>query len=358
MALFVLAIILIAYFIQRWYAKNALQGVSYRFDVTRVLTAPDESFEMVTTLTNHTRRFIPYVKMTETLPAGIHFFGGATVLDAGFYSNEPQQVSKFYLYPRGRLERRTEVSLPKRGQYRFQKAWLWGGDFLGLSENCERMYRNAEVVVYPHPAEGAYLEKVMGGFMGDVSVRRFIIDDPVLTIGFREYTGREPFKDISWLQSAKTGQMMVKTRDYTTDISVSVVLNVEMLKENQNPEAVEACYSIAHTVCRQLENQKIKYDFFANFSTFGAEYSTWKYLPEGLGSRHLRKILEGLGRASHNAVEPFEDLLHRALIKQTGAKSILIITPGPEAQARQLLAGRDENRAVIISGEQVPQEEA
>ena len=44
---------------------------------------------------------------------------------------------------------------------------------------------------------------VLSGFLGDVSVRRFIYEDPVLTTGFREYTGREPMKHISWTQSAR-----------------------------------------------------------------------------------------------------------------------------------------------------------
>jgi uncharacterized protein (DUF58 family) len=352
MVFFVIALIIFAVLLQQWHMKHALQGVSYRFSVTLGLTAPDENFELVTTLTNHTRRFIPYIKMTESLPPSIAIHATGQVLDNRHYSNEPHYLSKVYLLPKGKLIRRIPVSLPNRGRHAFRNAWLWGGDFLGLEENCLPLYRDAEVVVYPRPAESDYLHKVMGGFLGDMSIRRFIIEDPVLTVGFREYTGREPLKQISWLQSAKAAQIMVKTHDYTTELSVSVALNVEAGVDGaEKSDAVEECFSIGHAVCRQLENKKIKYDFFGNFSTLGAEYATWKYIPEGLGTRHFHKILEGLGRASHNAFEPFEALLERTLAKQTGAKSLIVITPGPEAQARLLLAGRDEGRAVILSGQ-------
>jgi hypothetical protein len=354
MIFFILALIVIAVIMQRWYTKNGLKGVSYRFSTSRVLTAPDETFELVTTLTNYTRRFIPYVKIIENLPPGITVHVPDVTLETGFYSNEPLCISKVYLLPKGKWKQHIPVSLPERGRYALQKTWLWGGDFLGLSENSRLITRNAEVVVYPRPLKGAYLQRIMGGFLGDISVRRFIIEDPVLTVGYREYTGREPMKDISWLKSAKTGQIMVKTHDFTTELSVSVVLNVETdIDDTEKNESVEKCLSIGHAVCQQLEDAKIKYDFFANFSTMGAEYATWKYLPEGLGTRHLYKVLEGLGRASHNVFESFESLLHRSLVKQTGTKGMIIITPGPEAHVRLLLAGRDENRAVILSAKKV-----
>jgi hypothetical protein len=69
-----------------------------------------------------------------------------------------------------------------------------------------------------------------------------------------------------------------------------------------------------------------------------------------LGPRHFHKVLEGLGRASHNSFESFQALIDRALTKQTGAKGLIIITAGPEAQARLLLAGRGGDRVVVLSG--------
>ncbi len=68
---------------------------------------------------------------------------------------------------------------------------------------------------------------MLGGVIGDISVNRFIFEDPMLTVGFSEYTGREPMRDISWTQSARLGRMMVKNYDHTVDLSVTILLNVQ-----------------------------------------------------------------------------------------------------------------------------------
>jgi len=352
--LFLLALIIIGFMVQRWSMKNALKGVEYHCQPSRKLAAPDEIFELVTTLTNGSWRFIPFIQMTETLPKTAVVHSEGVVIDRSHYTGEMGYVSKVYLMPRSKLVRHVPVSISVRGRYLFMWAVLRGGDFLGLSENYESVKSSGfnEVVVYPQPAAGDYVAEVMGGFLGDLSVRRFIIEDPILTVGFKEYTGREPMKAISWSQSARAGRMMVKSFDYTTEFSVSVVLNVELSEENETPSLIENCLSITHTVCQTLEDRKIKYDFFSNIVAHGS-LGRWDYIGEGLGQSHFQIVLEGLGRASYAAFEPFAALMNRMLDRQTDDRSIIVITPGSEAVAKALLRGRDEGRGVVISGGQL-----
>ena len=84
-------------------------------------------------------------------------------------------------------------------------------------------YQTGEVVVIPPRCENSNVLRTLGGFLGDISVRRFILEDPLLTVGFREYTGREPMKSISWTQSARVGRPLVKQYDHTVDATVTVL---------------------------------------------------------------------------------------------------------------------------------------
>ena len=59
-------------------------------------------------------------------------------------------------------------------------------------------------------------------------MRRFILDDPSLLVGYREYTGREPMKQISWNQTAKTGRLTVRQNDHTTDRIAMVIVNMDL----------------------------------------------------------------------------------------------------------------------------------
>jgi len=327
--LLVLAVFI--YYLERYSLDTALEGIEYERHLTRLLAAPDESMEMVSTITNRRHRLLPFLRLIEYLPkeaavqttVGLHLLAlrGSAALS-----------SSLYLMPRSKLERRVRFSLPNRGRYTFPGAELSGGDFLGLNEKRERLESFCEVVVYPREADVSDLEENFGGYLGDLSVRRFIIEDPVLTIGFRDYTGREPLKAISWQQSARLNRVMVKNYDYTTEPSVTVLLNVECDAHGRE-ELLESCFSITHTICRILEERGIKYDFFTNATTAGA-FQSWDYLGEGLGERHFLTILEGLGRASYLQTEPFAATLARVQRGQ-GHRGLVVITP-QEAKVSEL----------------------
>ncbi|MCL2398459.1 MAG: DUF58 domain-containing protein [Defluviitaleaceae bacterium] len=351
--IFFLAVITIGYLIQEWSKKNALNGVEFQYKPSRLLVAPEEQFQITTTITNRSLRFIPFVRLKEILPETITIHVPGVVVSTDRINRHAWYTSMIYLMPRKSLVREIPVSIPNRGWYTFSGAELQGGDFLGTGENYKKVDSFNEIVIYPKVAENAYIDRVVGGFLGDISVRRFIIEDPILTAGFREYTGREPMKAISWSQSLRAGRMMVKSYDYTTEISAGVVLNVDRNATGDTKydiQLIEHCLSIAHTVCRALEQKRIKYDFFSNIVTFGS-HGSWDYISEGLGASHFQTILEGLGRASGTSSELFHTLVNRVFSKQMDDKAIIFIVPGSAEEAKIIIDGRDEGRAVIISAE-------
>lgn len=54
---------------------------------------------------------------------------------------------------------------------------------------------------------------------------------------------------IAWKQSARLGTWMVHQYDHTVEPAVTVLLNMDTREE---PERIEAAYSIARTVCATL----------------------------------------------------------------------------------------------------------
>ena len=171
------------------------------------------------------------------------------------------------------------------------------------------------------------LAMLLGGMIGDISVNRFIFEDPMLTIGFSDYTGREPMRDISWTQSARLGRMMVKNYDHTLDLSATVILNVEYPKDiDFRPELIEKCFSAGRTVCEALEAKRIKYGVLTNATSSGA-LGLWSQVGDGLGRSHLMSILEGLGRATYSCTMPFSRLADLASRKNEDGRYYVVITP-------------------------------
>ena len=127
------------------------------------------------------------------------------------------------------------------------------GDLLGFKSFVKSGKIAANITVMPRKCEDELILQTLGGYIGDISVKRFIIEDPMLTIGFNDYTGREPMKKISWPLSARKGKLVVKNYDYTVDVSVIVVLNLASGSAREK----EKCLEITRTACEQLESKHI-----------------------------------------------------------------------------------------------------
>lgn len=197
------------------------------------------------------------------------------------------------------------------------------------------------------------MTKLPGSFPGDLSVRRFLFEDPIFITGFQEYTGREPMRSIAWNATARTGQLMAKQYDHTVEVSVAVVLNLST-ESHRAGELAEQCFSLCRTACRQLEDRGIRYRVYTNAMTFGG-FSFQEQVMEGLGEHHFRLVLEGLGRCDFRASGSAEMLMEMAARRSYNNCGILFITPDRNPHilaAAQRCAGRSGVSLLTLIGEE------
>ena len=354
MVAFFVLILIVALLVERWSLKHALSGVKYDLRLSKSLVEIGEKFDVITTLRTTERRFVPFLKISEDMPRELT--ANARRRTSGFDKQRTRMFSTTYLMPRQKMTRRMQGSLPARGRYTFMGATLYGGDFLGLSEQTKDVPLLREVVVMPKPLNAPDVLDTLGGFLGDISVNRFIMEDPVLTLGFREYTGREPMKNISWPVSARMGKMMVKNFDYTLELCVAVVLNVDTEFYGDAADGLrEVCYSLARGVCEMLEEKRVKYAFHTNAAAAGMT-GAWSYISDGLGGMHLMNILEGLGRATTQRTRTLHALLDNVMRRAETGRAHVIITPRREdvdQRTLEMLEARTGARAMVICAEEV-----
>jgi len=346
----------LALYAQKRLMERCLDSVEEDHWTDSRVVDPDEEFHIIISLKNRSRGFVPFLRATENLPYGLSFQG-----DVG---NDPRHENAVtfttWLAPRQEVQRELPVSASRRGRYFLQKLEIEGGDFLGINVRKRDYSVFREVVVAPRPAPEQAVSEVLGGFMGDVSVRRFIMEDPVLTLGYREYTGREPMKMISWSQSARGMGLMVKKYDYTVEPAVSVLLNVESREEDRDllKELTERCFSIARTMCSTLEDRGIQYNFATNAVIAGG-MTNLSSMSEGLGPRHFEGILEALGRATNSISCSADKLLEGSAAAGYGsARGRILITPDRTSLHPQVMDRLREisggNLLVIVAEEVTP----
>ncbi|MBR5519675.1 MAG: DUF58 domain-containing protein, partial [Clostridia bacterium] len=219
----------------------------------------------------------------------------------------------------------------RRGVYDIGDYQIAVGDLLGFRE-LPKLGSGKELVIIPARATHRPSIDAFGGFLGDVSVRRFILEDPVLTVGFRDYTGREPLKSVSWTRTAVAGKLQVKQFDHTAEQTVTVLLNVSGASET----ALEECFSLVRTVCETLEKQKIPYGFRTNGNLPGPT-GRIESMPDGLGHSHLSNILYALGRADDTCFRSWKALTVEALKHRKAGESFVVITPPLDADDGEIL---------------------
>ncbi|MCD8160219.1 MAG: DUF58 domain-containing protein [Clostridiales bacterium] len=328
-------VVLLALLLQYLGQRRGLDGLEASLSFSEPLVEPEAQFDLILHLKNHNWAFFPFLRVVIRLPGGITVDAPQTQLRPDNRGGQTLSVTT-WLSPRQQLSRRISLSADARGRYLVQGLTVDCGDFLGLSEQRQSYQQFLEVVALPKEAPEQDMGRISGGFPGDLSVNRFLYEDPVLTVGYRDYTGREPMKMLSWTQMARTGKLMVKQYDYTLETSVTVILNVECRGEHPEP-LIEACYSLARTLCRQLEERGIHYAFQTNAVTAG-DFASWQSVGEGLGQRHLLHILEGLGRGLYQPARSCEALLERAVRSSDGTHGLLFLTPENDPEVLRLAA--------------------
>jgi len=355
MLLFLIAFIIIILLVQWNSKKNALKDIKYDYEFSKKLIEIDEPTELISIVTNESRRLVPFIRMVEAFPKGIrtlnkNVYIREDTLGLGYLSYN----SSIYLMSRSRLQRKLKLTFDKRGRYVFRGATLHGGDFLGLRETREKFEQLRELIVYPKPMDAPHLQEIMGGFLGDISVRRFIMEDPILTIGTRAYTGREPLKQMSWKHTARTNQLMVKQYDYTTEMVVTVFLDISTVRgKTLTSGQFENCFSLARSVCQYLEQKKIPFEFVSNAIIEGANDDDQR-LVKGLGKAHLRGVLERLGRAGYGTKETYDSAIEKLALNQDKNRSTIIITPRRDAHKQSVaekLKEKTVGALIFIYGE-------
>ena len=332
--IFLLLLIAGALALQHWGAGRSLQHIVYESSCDRALAEPDQIVTLTSTVRNIGRLPVLYVSLLEYFPGRIRPEEDEAWCRRHLkrHFDELGSTCRLFLLPHRRYTKHFRFSLPDRGSYQLGKYFVETGDFLGFRSVYKDGAIGQKVVVMPRRWEHGQIDQTLGGYLGERSVRRFIHEDPVLTIGVRDYTGAEPMKQISWKQTARTGNLMVKQYDYTVDLNVTVLLNLDGGSE----EEIESCFRITRTVCETLERSRIPYEFYGNGDLKGPQ-GKLDWLSEGLGSQHYRSLMYALGQSKGRVLCSFDELVGRCLSSRRRSRGYIVITPPLRERDQEVL---------------------
>lgn len=225
---------------------------------------PGEEVKIRAEMVNTGKFPISYAKASIICPIAAQFPQGITPVKEQFTQTVD---TTFRLWGRQKVVKTVPVSFEKRGVHFFKGAEIQRGDLLGLHQVTDQYEAQIPVLVFPKALECDTIRCAMGAYCGEMVAKRHLLRDPVLQMGIREYTGTEPMKTISWTQTARRGQLMVREFDFTRDMSCMILFTTDGIKPGRE-DVLDNCCSIVRTVCEELVSRDVNVEFYTNGALF------------------------------------------------------------------------------------------
>lgn len=256
----------------------------------------------------------------------ISFLTVNEVFPEGF--NEKNNKYNLFILPYQKVERTYSIKGLSRGKHEIQEVNLELGDFLGFKNIHKTINIGKKIIILPKKESLKNVIDVHGSLYGDISIQRWILEDPLMNIGIREYTGTEPIKYIHWPSSMKTNKLMVTQFDFTTDNSAEIFLNIESSKpywKNIDIDSIEKAIVITRSILEEFEKEKIPYGFGVN--TYNTKKSKGLFYYPSFSKINLNRYLKILGEINYIISNTFEKTLMEIVKLKDTYSTLVIVTP-------------------------------
>jgi uncharacterized protein (DUF58 family) len=346
---FVLAACLLTIIPIAWlWNRLSLHRVDYQRDFDKLRAFPGETFHMTLRVTN--RKLVPlgWLEISDSIPMALPPVG--TLLIPTYVSQVGKLSAAFSLRWYERVNRRYELQCPVRGIYTLGPLDIKSGDIFTLFESRESRENRDRLVVYPYvwPLEELGLPSKEP--FGERKARQRLLEDPMRTVGVRDYHPEDNLRHIHWKATARQGELQVRVFEPTTSLNLVILLNVATFKHHWQgviPELQERTISLAGSIATWATGQKYRVGLVANGSMPHADQPI-RVLP-GRSPGQLTAILEALAGVTGFATLPIQDLLRRESPRLPWGATLVVVTAiVTEELAATIMGLRDAGRRMAL----------
>lgn len=312
--------------LQAWiFNKFAFSKLEYKcgFSVPEVYEG-DEVL-LVETIRNKKLLPLPWLKVDIHSSRWLDFAGTCSVIT----QDDRRVTSSFMLRSYQRTTRRWKLKCLKRGVFVTENVTLICGDLLNRSNVSIPSRVDARIVVYPEILKLEEMLVPVNLIQGDSIVNRWIVEDPFIVGGVREYQPSDQLGRIHWPATAKEGRLMVKKNEFTSQLSLTVILNMQstMYEYNSVMNRDNAEYGIktAATLIDRALAEDMPVRLCTNGYTVddpGEAIDTG----ESAGREHIQGLMRILASLALKSCKDIETLLD-SLGGTIERSSIVLITP-------------------------------
>lgn len=303
----VITILVIFEILRKSWMRIATKGLSYEIYLDKKSAFVGHEINVVTKFYNKKIIPVPWIKIE--IPVSVSFeFNECKVESVNNMVNLFKIVTSLGSFKR--IKRYNSFKCSKRGVYKMRIGKLIIGDFLGLDKITLGIKMDEELIVYPKIKNMFELIDTYKTFQGDISVRRWIVDDPLQIIGVRKYTVSDSFNIIDWKATAKNNELYVRKFDFTSEPSIMMILDVQTRSirwMGSNYDLIEKGIDIVASIMDKALKQRIPIGYTANAAFQNEQEDIFVY-PNNNSSQRNR-ILEALAKTTYTKTYNLKALL-------------------------------------------------
>ncbi|MFF2887413.1 DUF58 domain-containing protein [Paenibacillus sp. NPDC057967] len=310
----------------RMFRRYSLRKLGYSRKFRQHTCFAGDEIELVEQLENRKSLPVPWLRVESQLPAQLQFLQGENieVSSGSLYQNHR---SFFSLGSYKRLTRTHYVKALRRGSYRLSSVTMTSSDLLGVFRQHTQFQLQDELIVYPRPADVPFHLLPSRSMQGEYAVKRFIVPDPFVVSGSREYQPGDSMKQINWKASARTGGLQVHQYDYTAERNMMILLNVEdnekMWRAVSNEALIERGIEWAAGVANAAILQGMAAGFTANMPIGSGPDSV--RIESNRGHEHMLLLLEVMAMLQLSRTVSFSQLLeHEASLGYSNQDIVIL----------------------------------
>jgi len=322
------------------YKIFAFKGLKYDRHLSSTEVFEGDQIELLEIIEN--RKILP----APWLIAEIGLGQNINIVDRpGIYISHKEYVrSMFSIMPFSSVRRHNKIICKKRGEYNLNSVYLYTSDLLGLSSNMHKHVEvDANLLVYPKPLPPEQINLPSHGWLGDVIVRRFVLEDPFFKAGTRDYRIGDPLNRVSWKATARVGSLQTYNCEFTAQSKLSIVFNVELspfqytTADELSKRIIDYCVAAAATIAQKALIAGISVGFISNAKN-QVNSNALENVPVNSGAGQYYTILGQLARLDYNITCSFYRMLLEILEKKTHGEDYFILTVFMDEKAEELIS--------------------
>ncbi|WP_127588729.1 DUF58 domain-containing protein [Paenibacillus koleovorans] len=319
----------IVIFVQgRMFDRFGLRRVTYTRSFSERACYEGEEVLLIERIANVKPLPLPWLRLESLMSASLRF-PRQDNFDVHSGTLMQNQKSFFSLMPYSSVTRKHRIRATKRGCYDLSTMSLTCGDIFGMSKTTKTLRLDARLLVYPRLVPIGDIPLPSHSWQGDVTVRRWILDDPFIIQGAREYRYGDPLNAVNWKATARSGRLQVHQRDFTSDHRLMIYLNFElseqMWSQVSDPELVEQGLRFAASLAADAIRRGIPTGFGCNSGTIDAPKEMVRVEP-GSGASHTELLLDTMAKVVVDRTMAITTFLDEDLARGAERLDIVLIT--------------------------------